>query len=77
MAQASQIEAAQIIEMLEAEVGSRTAPDGINSGLVWTLKQLPLATLLGFVASKCNGTHLEISLKMEVEALRDRLQDSA
>lgn len=76
MAQAAQIEATRIIEMIEAEVGSRNTPDVSNSGLLRILNNMPLATLLGLATSKCNKTQFGISLRMEVEALRHRWQDS-
>ena len=65
----AQIEATNIIEMLEGEVGS-TAPS-VDRTLHRTLRQMPLSALLGLIMPRDDvfGALLE----QEVEVLRCRL----
>ena len=68
--EAAQIEATNIIEMLEAEVSSRQAPS-VDRVLLRTLRQMPLSALLGLIMPRDDvfGALLE----QEVEVLRCRL----
>ena len=47
----AQIEATNIIEMLEAEVSSRQAPS-VDRVLLRTLQQMPLSALLGLIIAR-------------------------
>ena len=64
-----QIEAPELILMLEAEVGSRTAPTADHM-LLRTLRRMPLSALLGLIMAR-DG--LRSILEEQVELLRCRL----
>jgi hypothetical protein len=65
----AQIEATNIVEMLEAEVGSTQAPS-VDRVLLGTLRQMPLSALLGLIMARDGFRAL---LEQEVEVLRCRL----
>ena len=65
----AQIEATNIVEMLEAEVGSTQAPS-VDRVLLRTLRQMPLSALLGLIMARDGFRAL---LEQEVEVLRCRL----
>ena len=65
----AQIEATNIIEMLEGEVGSTQAPS-VDQALHRTLSRMPLSALLGLIMRR---DAFGASLEQEVEVLRCRL----
>ena len=65
----AQIEATNIVEMLEAEVGSTQAPS-VDRVLLGTLRQMPLSALLGLIMARDGFRAL---LEQEVEVLRCHL----
>ena len=66
----AQIEATNIIEMLEGEVGSTQAPS-VDRTLHRTLRQMPLSALLGLIMPRDDA--FGALLEQEVEVLRCRL----
>ena len=65
----AQIEAPDIIAMLEAEVGSTKAPH-VDAFLLRTLRRMPLSALLGLIMARPGFRPL---LEEQVEVLRCRL----
>ena len=65
----AQIEATNIVEMLEAEVGSTQAPS-VDRVLLRTLRQMPLSALLGLIMARDGFRPL---LEEEIEVMRRRL----
>lgn len=68
----AQIEAPQIIAMLEEQVETVADAPHVDRGLLRILKQMPLVAMLGLITSRL-PRHVAILLKAEVEALRGRL----
>ena len=66
----AQIEAPEIILMLQAEVGSTTAPT-VDRMLLRTLRRMPLPALLGLIMAR-DG--LRPFLEEQVAVLRCRLE---
>ena len=66
----AQIEAPEIILMLQAEVGSTTAPT-VDRTLLRTLRRMPLPALLGLIMAR-DG--LRPFLEEQVAVLRCRLE---
>jgi len=66
----AQIEATNIIEMLEGEVGSTQAPS-VDRTLHRTLRQMPLSALLGLIKPRDDA--FGALLEQEIEVLHCRL----